>query len=43
MLGRHHQVMVATTAEEEDRKGEGVQGSGARRMGPPTLCLREGM
>lgn len=37
MIGKHHQLMVATTDEEEDRKGEGIQGSGAGRMGPPTL------
>lgn len=37
MIGRHHQLMVATTDEEEDRKGEGIQGSGAGRMGPSTL------
>lgn len=29
--------MVATSDEEEDREGEGVQGSGAGRMRTPTL------
>lgn len=37
MIGRHHQLMVATAHEGEDRKGEGVQGNGAGRTGPPTL------
>lgn len=37
MIGRHHQLMVATTHEGEDRKGESVQENGAGRTGPPTL------
>lgn len=37
MIGRRHQLMVARTDEEEDRKGEDVQRSGAGGMGPPIL------